>query len=139
VDSLFWRIMIKKINHIAIVTPDLDEATPFWAEALGLAVAHREHIAEQGVDVAMLPIGESSIELLQPTDMESGVARFMAKRGPGIHHICLEVEDLDAALARLKAAAVPLINEEPTIGAGGRRMAFIHPKGAGGVLVELYE
>jgi len=131
--------MIKKINHIAIVTPDLDEATPFWAEALGLTVAHREHVAEQGVDVAMLPIGESSIELLQPTDMESGVARFMEKRGPGIHHICLEVDDLDAALARLKAAAVPLINEEPTIGAGGRRMAFVHPKGAGGVLVELYE
>jgi len=131
--------MIKKINHIAIVTPDLAAATPFWAEALGLTVAHREHVAEQGVDVAMLPIGESSIELLQPTDMTSGVARFMEKRGPGIHHICLEVEDLDVALDRLKAAAVPLINEEPTIGAGGRRMAFIHPKGTGGVLVELYE
>jgi methylmalonyl-CoA/ethylmalonyl-CoA epimerase len=131
--------MIKKINHIAIVTPDLAAATPFWTEALGLTVAHREHVAEQGVDVAMLPIGESSIELLQPTDMTSGVARFMEKRGPGIHHICLEVEDLDAALDRLKAAAVPLINEEPTIGAGGRRMAFIHPKGTGGVLVELYE
>jgi methylmalonyl-CoA/ethylmalonyl-CoA epimerase len=87
----------------------------------------------------MLPVGESSIELLQPTDDASGVARFMEKRGPGIHHICLEVEDLDAALDRLKAAAVPLINEEPTIGAGGRRMAFIHPKGTGGVLVELYE
>jgi methylmalonyl-CoA/ethylmalonyl-CoA epimerase len=131
--------MIKKINHIAIVTPDLDGATPFWAEALGLTVAHREHVAEQAVNVAMLPVGESSIELLQPTDSESGVARFMEKRGPGIHHICLEVEDLDAALDRLKAAAVPLINEEPMIGAGGRRMAFIHPKGAGGVLVELYE
>jgi methylmalonyl-CoA/ethylmalonyl-CoA epimerase len=131
--------MIKKINHIAIVTPDLDGATPFWAEALGLTVAHREYVADQAVNVAMLPVGESAIELLQPTDDTSGVARFMEKRGPGIHHICLEVEDLDAALDRLKAAAVPLINEEPTIGAGGRRMAFIHPKGTGGVLVELYE
>lgn len=111
----------------------------FWVDALGLDLAHMEHVADQGVDVAFLPAGESDIELLQPVDEESGVARYLEKRGPGMHHICFEVEDIEATLARLKAANVPLINEEPTIGTGGKKIAFIHPKGTQGVLVELYE
>lgn len=131
--------MIKKINHIAIVTPDLDEATGFWAEALGLPIARTENVPEEEVSVAFIPIGDSNIELLQPTSDESGVARYLQKRGAGMHHMCLEVEDIDAALARLQAANVPLINAEAKVGHGGTRYAFIHPKGTGGVLVELYE
>jgi methylmalonyl-CoA epimerase len=98
-----------------------------------------EHVPDQGVDVAFLPSGESEIELLEPCDEESGVARFMQKRGPGMHHICFEVEDIEYVLDRLRQANVPLINEEPTYGTGGKKIAFIHPKGTGGVLVELYE
>lgn len=131
--------MIKKISHIAIVVPELESAMGFWVEALGLDLEHIEHVADQGVDVAFLPVGESDIELLTPVDNESGVARYLEKHGPGMHHICFEVDDLEETLARLKDADIPLINEEPTIGTGGKKIAFIHPKGTNGVLVELYE
>lgn len=131
--------MIKKINHIAIVVPELDEALRFWSEALGLAVAHEEHVANQAVDVAFLPVGQSSIELLKPTEAESGVGRYLQKRGPGLHHICFEVEDIEAALARLKQLDVPLIDEVAKVDETGKKLAFVHPKGANGVLVELYE
>jgi methylmalonyl-CoA/ethylmalonyl-CoA epimerase len=131
--------MIKKISHIAVVVPELEEAMGFWVEALGLPLAHVEHVADQGVEVAFLPAGESDIELLEPVDLDSGVARYLQRRGPGMHHICFEVEDIVAVLTRLQEAGVPLINEEPTIGTGGKKIAFIHPKGTGGVLVELYE
>ncbi|MCA9917407.1 MAG: methylmalonyl-CoA epimerase [Anaerolineales bacterium] len=131
--------MIKKMNHIAVVVDDLADAQKFWVEALGLELAHTEHVASQGVDVAFLPVGESKIELLQPTDDESGVARYLQKRGPGMHHICFEVGDIEAALTRLKAAEIQLINESPIVGSDGRKFAFIHPKAANGVLVELYE
>ena len=131
--------MIKKISHIAVVVPELEGALDFWVEALGLSLAHIEHVADQGVDVAFLPAGESDIELLEPIDSESGVARYLNKRGPGMHHICFEVEDIDETLKRLKAANIPLIDETPTIGTGGKKIAFVHPKGTGGVLVELYE
>lgn len=131
--------MIKKISHIAIVVPGLQEAMEFWVNKLGLPLDHVEHVEDQGVDVAFLPAGESDIELLRPVDQTSGVARFLQKRGPGIHHICFEVDDIDAMLNRLKEEEVPLINETPTFGTGGKRIAFIHPKGTGGVLVELYQ
>lgn len=131
--------MIKKISHIAVVVPELEEALDFWVEALGLKLNHVEHVADQGVNVAFLPAGESDIELLEPLDSESGVARYLQKRGAGMHHICFEVDDIEATLARLKAAGVPLIDEAPTIGTGGKKIAFVHPKGTGGVLVELYE
>jgi methylmalonyl-CoA/ethylmalonyl-CoA epimerase len=131
--------MIKKISHIAIVVPELDEALEFWVETLGLPLAHVEHVPDQDVDVAFLPSGDSEIELLEPIGDDSGVARFLQKRGPGMHHICFEVDDIDAMLAKMKAADVPLINEESTIGTGGKKIAFVHPKGTGGVLVELYE
>ncbi len=131
--------MIKKISHIAIVVPNLEEALDFWVDVLGLPLSHVEHVPDQDVDVAFLPSGESEIELLEPISNDSGVARFMQKRGPGMHHICLEVDDIASMLVRMKAAGVPLINEEPTIGTGGKKIAFIHPKGTGGVLVELYE
>ncbi len=131
--------MIKKISHIAVVVPKLEEAMGFWVDALGLSLVHVEHVEDQGVDVAFLPAGESDIELLEPVDAESGVARYLEKHGAGMHHICFEVEDITETLARLKASNIPLINEEPTIGTGGKKIAFIHPKGTGGVLVELYE
>ena len=131
--------MIKKVNHIAIVVPDLDASTSFWVDALGLELAHKEHVASQAVDVAFIPVGDSKIELLQPTDDESGVARYLEKRGPGMHHLCFEVDDIDETLAKLKTADVQLINETPVTGSDGRKFAFIHPKSANGVLVELYE
>lgn len=131
--------MIKKISHIAIVVPELEEAMDFWVNKLGLPLSHVEHVQDQGVDVAFLPAGESDIELLRPLDNESGVARYLQKRGPGIHHICFEVEDIEQVLQHLRNSGVPLINETPTIGTGGKKIAFIHPRGTGGVLVELYE
>jgi methylmalonyl-CoA/ethylmalonyl-CoA epimerase len=130
---------IKKIDHIAIVVPNIPEALTFWRDALGLELSHLEEVPEQEALIAFLPTGESEVELVEPTTDSSGMARFMAKRGPGMHHICFEVDDIEGTLARLKEQGVQLINEEPTIGAGGKRMAFIHPKSTGGVLVELYE
>jgi len=135
----FKIIMIKKISHIAIVVPDLDEAMNFWVDVLGLPLTHVEHVADQNVDVAFLPSGDSEIELLEPVSEKSGVARFMRKRGPGMHHICFEVDDIEEMLVRMKEAGIQLINEEPAIGTGGKKIAFVHPKGTGGVLVELYE
>ena len=130
---------IKKISHIAIVVPDINEALTFWQDALGLDLSHVENVPAQETRVAFLPTGGSEVELVEPTNDTSGMARYMAKRGPGIHHICFEVEGIEGILAQLKAKGVQLINEEPTIGAGGKKVAFIHPKSTGGVLVELYE
>jgi len=129
---------VKKINHIGIAVPEMEAAIAQY-QALGFAYHGRETVADQKVNTAFFEIGESHIELLEPTEPDSPVGKFLAKRGPGIHHIAVEVEDLDAALARLKAAGTHLINEEPVIGAGGRRVAFVHPKAAGGVLMELME
>jgi len=130
---------IRKIDHIAIVVPNIDEALTFWRDALGLELSHVEEVREQESLVAFLPAGESEVELVEPTTEASGMARYMAKRGPGMHHICFEVEDIEGTLARLKEKGVQLINPEPVVGAGGKKIAFIHPKSTGGVLVELYE
>jgi methylmalonyl-CoA/ethylmalonyl-CoA epimerase len=132
-------MLIKRIHHIAIVVPDINEALTFWQDALGLDLSHVEDVPAQETKVAFLPTGGSEVELVEPTSDTSGMARYMAKRGPGIHHICFEVEGIEGILAQLKAKGVQLINEEPTIGAGGKKVAFIHPKSTGGVLVELYE
>lgn len=131
--------MIKKINHIAIVVPELTAAIDFWVGKLGLALDHVEDVPGQAVEVAFLPVDGTAIELLRPTDETSGVARFMQKRGAGIHHICFEVDDIVATLDQLRAEGVPLIDETATVGSDGRKYAFVHPKGTGGVLVELYE
>jgi methylmalonyl-CoA/ethylmalonyl-CoA epimerase len=130
---------IKKIDHIAIAVPDIQEALTFWRDALGLELSHLEEVAEQEALIAFLPTGKSEVELVEPTTESSGMAHYMAKRGPGLHHICFEVDDIEATLARLKEQGVQLINEEPAVGAGGKRIAFIHPKSTGGVLIELYE
>ena len=130
---------VRRIDHLAIAVDNLDAALPFFTDLLGLEVTHTDVEESQGVVVAFLPVGDSEIELIEPVERDSGVARFLDRRGPGLHHICLEVEDLDAALARLREGGVQLIDEAPYTGTGGRRIVFIHPKAAHGVLVELYE
>src|ERR671917_1505004 len=128
-----------KVEHIGIATEKIEDALAFWRDALGLSVVHTEEVAEQGVRVAMLPLGEPRVELLEPTHEGSPVAKFLRKRGPGIHHVAVRVEDIRASLARLKAKGARLIDEEPRIGAGGCLVAFVHPQSAGGVLLELVE
>lgn len=129
---------IKKINHVAIVVGDIDQALTFWRDALGLELHHVEDVPSQKAVVAFMPVGDSEVELVKPTTDDSGVAKFLAERGGGMHHLCFEVDDLEAKLADLKAKGVRLINEAP-IELPGRKMAFIHPKSTGGVLVELYQ
>jgi methylmalonyl-CoA/ethylmalonyl-CoA epimerase len=131
--------VIKRIAHIAIVVDDIDAALDFWRDGLGLDLAHVEDVPDQQAAVAFLPTGASEVELVKPTSDLSGIARFLAKRGPGMHHLCFEVDDIEAALDRLRARGVRLINETPTIGTGGKKIAFIHPESTHGVLVELYE
>jgi len=131
--------MIKKIDHIAIIVPDLDSSLAFWRDALGLKVEHVEEVKSQESIVAFLPTGDSEIELVKPTTETSGAAKFLAKRGAGMHHLALEVDNLDEMLVDLKAKGIRLINETPIIAAGGYRAVFIHPESASGVLVELYE
>jgi len=128
-----------RIHHIAIAVRDLDAALSFYQQALGLEVAERREVPQEGVEIAFLPVGEGEIELLQPLDPEGGVARFLDKRGEGLHHICLAVPDLDAALKRLQAAGAQVIGEGPRVGTHGRRYLFVHPRSAHGVLLELYE
>ena len=128
-----------KIEHIGIATGRIETAVGFWRDALGLSVVEAEEVAEQQVRVLMLPIGETHIELLEPTGPESPIAKFLEKRGAGIHHIAVRVNDIRSALARLKEHGARLIDETPRVGAGGCLVAFIHPAAADGVLVELVE
>jgi methylmalonyl-CoA/ethylmalonyl-CoA epimerase len=130
---------VKRIDHVAIVVDDIEEALTFWRDALGLELSHVEDVPDQHSVVAFLPTQEAEIELVKPTDSESGVARFLERRGPGVHHICFEVEDLEACIATLEGSGLKLINPEPIVGTGGKRIAFIHPSSTHGVLVELYE
>jgi methylmalonyl-CoA epimerase len=127
-----------KIDHIGIVVRDIEEALYVYEAALGLPLREVVDVPDDKVRVAFLPIGESNVELVQPTSDGTGTARFLEKRGEGVHHVCIEVEDLDETLGRLKASGVRLIDEMPRRGAHGR-VAFVHPKGAHGVLVELVE
>ena len=128
-----------KIDHIGIATRGIDDAAKFYRDVLGLEVVETEEVAEQKVRVAMLPIGESCIELLEATTEDSPISRFLEKRGPGIHHIAVQVDDIQAALADLKQKGARLIDEEPRRGAGGCLVAFVHPSSTGGVLLELVQ
>jgi len=129
---------IKKFNHVAVAVSDIDGSLTFWRDALGLKLDHVEDVPSQKSMVAFLPVGDSELELVCPTSDDTGVAKFIAERGGGIHHLCFEVDDIVGVLAELKAKGVRLINETPSE-LPGRKMAFIHPKSTGGVLVELYE
>jgi len=129
--------MFTKINHIGVAVSSIDEALPFYRDTLGMTFFGTEEVASQQVKVAFLAIGESKIELLEPTSAQSPVAKFLEKNGPGVHHVAYGVADIEAAIARLTAEGTRMIDAVPRAGAHGARIAFIHPKSSGGVLTEL--
>jgi methylmalonyl-CoA epimerase len=131
-------VFVYRLDHIGIAVASIDEALGIYA-SLGLRESGREVVQSQGVVTAFLPLGETRLELLEPTGHDSPIAKFLAKRGPGIHHLCFAVEDLEEALTRLKRRGFRLVNENPVPGAGGRRVAFLHPSAGQGVLIELSE
>lgn len=128
-----------KLDHIGIATRQIDEALSLWQGTLGLTLDHREEVTDQGVRVGMLAIGDTHVELLEPLSKDSPVGKFLDKRGPGIHHIAIRVDDIRTELAKLKSNGARLIDEEPRVGAGGCLVAFVHPASTGGVLLELVE
>lgn len=128
-----------KLDHIGIAVEKIDAALPVWEGILSLPLHGIEEVADQKVKTAFMPIGESEIELLESTDPEGPIGKFLAAKGQGVHHLAIRVANIEAALAELKAKGVRLIDETPRYGAGGARIAFIHPKATGGVLVELCE
>jgi methylmalonyl-CoA/ethylmalonyl-CoA epimerase len=130
---------INRINHVAVVVDDMEKALSFWRDALGIELYELRDVPAEKSQVAFLPLEGSEVELVMPTSEDSGIAKYLAKRGPGMHHICLEVDDIAGMLAHLKAKGVRLINEEPRTAADGKKYAFIHPESTSGVLVELYE
>jgi len=130
---------IKRIHHIAVLVDDMDASLGFWRDILGIKPSHISDLPSEAARIAFLPVGESEIELVQPTTNTSGLSRFLEKHGPGMHHLCLEVADLPGKLLQLKAKGVQLINDEPKVTEDGRIYAFIHPKSTYGVLVELYQ
>lgn len=129
--------MVKKVSHVAIAVPNVEEAAKFYAEKLGLAMVGREDVAGSKVTVGFIPVGETRIELVQPAAPDSPIAKFLETRGPGLQHICFEVDDVAVELKRLDEAGVRLIDKMPHPGAHGTLVGFIHPSAAGGVLVEL--
>jgi methylmalonyl-CoA/ethylmalonyl-CoA epimerase len=128
-----------KINHLGIATKNIDEALKFWQGTLGVKDVHREVVEDQKVRVAMLNVGESRIELLEPTADDSPISKFLEKRGGGIHHVAIEVDDIEADLARMKSEGTRLIDEHPRNGAQGCLVAFVHPSSSSGVLLELVQ
>jgi methylmalonyl-CoA/ethylmalonyl-CoA epimerase len=131
--------MPNKIEHVALAVADIEAAIAHYADVWGLEVESRERVEDQGVEEAMLPLGDSYLQLLAPTGPETTVGKFIERRGEGLHHIAYEVDDLEAALADLKAKGVPLIDEQPRRGGRGHMVAFVHPKGNHGLLVELIQ
>ena len=128
-----------KVDHIGIATPTIDQGLALWRDTLGLEPDATEEVAEQGVRVCMLPVGDTHVELLEPLTADSAVGKFLAKRGPGIHHIAIEVRDIKASLAELKNKGARLIDETPRVGAHGCLVAFVHPSSTNGVLLELVQ
>jgi methylmalonyl-CoA/ethylmalonyl-CoA epimerase len=130
---------VKRIDHLAVIVDDMEKTLSFWRDALGMELSHVEEVPAENSRVAFLPVGGSEIELVESTMKDSGLARYLEKRGPGMHHICLEVDDIEAMLAQLKEKGIQLINEKPLLGSGGKKYAFVHPRSAHGVMIELYE
>ena len=130
---------ILRIDHIAVLVDNLESTLSFWRDALGMDLSHIQDVQAENAQIAFLPTGDSEIELVRPTTSDSGLARYLEKRGPGMHHICLEVDDIEGMLVQLKEKGIQLINESPRVGERGKKYAFIHPKSANGVMVELYE
>jgi methylmalonyl-CoA/ethylmalonyl-CoA epimerase len=131
--------MLEAIDHTGIAVASLDQALPFYRDVLGLPLVHRETLTDQGVEAVLLDIGDGHLELIAPLGPHGGVARFLERRGPGLHHVAYRVDDINAALASLSAAGVRLIDERPRAGIRGSRVAFVHPSASGGVLTEIVE
>lgn len=129
---------IKGIDHVAVAVENIDGALEKWRQAFGIEGQNREVVASQKTEVVLLPVGSSSVELIEPKGND-GLAKFLEKRGPGLHHIAVEVEGIEAALKLLESLNIPLIDKTPRIGARGHKVAFLHPRATGGVLVELVE
>ncbi|MFH2040470.1 MAG: methylmalonyl-CoA epimerase [Chloroflexota bacterium] len=130
---------IKKIHHVAVVVEDIERSLEFWRDAMGMSLDQIKDVPGEKARIALLPVGEAELELVQPIDGDSGLAKYLQKRGPGMHHICLQVEGIEAMLSQLKNLGVRLINERAVPGEAGKLYAFVHPESTGGVLVELYE
>jgi methylmalonyl-CoA/ethylmalonyl-CoA epimerase len=130
---------IKAVNHVAVVVDDMDKSLKFWRDALGIGLHELRDVPAEKSQVAFLPIAGAEVELVMPTTDDSGIAKYLAKRGAGMHHLCLEVDDIVGMMAQLKEKDIRLINEEPRATADGKKYAFIHPESTGGVLVELYQ
>jgi len=130
---------IKAINHVAVVVDDMEKSLAFWRDALGIDLHELRDVSAEKSQVAFLPLAGAEVELVMPTTDDSGIAKYLAKRGAGMHHLCLEVDDIAGMLAQLKAKGIRLINEEPRTAADGKKYAFVHPESTGGVLVELYQ
>lgn len=130
---------IKAINHVAVVVEDMEKSLAFWRDALGIKLHELRDVPAEKSQVAFLPLAGAEVELVMPTTDDSGIAKYLAKRGQGMHHLCLEVDDIEGMMAQLKAKNIRLINEEPRTASDGKKYAFIHPESTGGVLVELYQ
>jgi methylmalonyl-CoA/ethylmalonyl-CoA epimerase len=128
-----------RIDHIGVAVEDLDAAVHLYRERFGMAEQHREVVEQQGVEAVLLEIGEGHVELLRPLGPDTAVGKFLASRGPGLHHVAYQTSDIDSALEQVRAAGLQLIDEQPRVGIGGSRVAFLHPKATGGVLTELVE
>jgi methylmalonyl-CoA epimerase len=131
--------VFSRIDHIGVAVEQIEPALELYRDRLKLAVAHREIVAEQGVEALLLDVGENHVELLAPLGPDTPVGKFLAKRGPGLHHVAYQVEDIDAVLAELREGGMPLIDEQPRTGIRNSRVAFLHPRGTGGVLTEIVQ
>ena len=130
---------ITAVNHVAVVVENMEKSLLFWRDALGIPLQELRDVPTEQSQVAFLPVAGAEVELVMPTTTDSGIAKYLAKRGQGMHHLCLEVDDIDGMMAQLKSKNIRLINEEPRTAADGKKYAFIHPESTGGVLVELYQ
>lgn len=130
---------VKQINHVAVVVDDMDKALSFWRDALGMELHELRDVPAEKSQVAFLPLAGAEVELVMPTSDDSGIAKYLAKRGPGMHHLCLEVDDIEGMMSVLRGKNIRLINEQPRVAADGKKYAFVHPESTGGVLVELYQ
>ena len=130
---------ITAVNHVAVVVDDMEKSLAFWRDALGIDLHELRDVPAEKSQVAFLPVAGAEVELVMPTTDDSGIAKYLAKRGPGMHHICLEVDDIGGMMVQLREKNVRLINEEPRVATDGKQYAFIHPESTGGVLVELYQ
>jgi methylmalonyl-CoA epimerase len=131
--------VLSTIDHIGVAVHDIDESLPLYRDALGMPLVHRETVTEQGVDAALLDVGDSHVELLQPLGADTPVGKFLARQGPGLHHVAYQVTDIDGALTEIRDAGLRLIDERPRTGIRESRVAFLHPSATGGVLTEIVE